>query len=116
MPSYDTYMSLLLETTLYIPRQLPRPSILVNNLTNSRISLLSRKGSTAKQGYFFIPYQLTVYGGRAVHHCLTQCCDVEVSSCTGRPAFYFANNEYEANQLKNKPTSTLFQNPFSSYK
>ena len=54
MPSYDTYMSLLLETTLYLPRQLPRPSILVNNLAKPKISLLSRKGSTAKQGYFFV--------------------------------------------------------------
>ena len=61
-------------------------------------------------------FSLTMCERRPVHYCQTQCCDVEVSSCTGRPAFYFANNEYEANKLKNKPTSTLLQNPFSSYK
>ena len=56
-----------------------------------------------------ISFYLTVCERRPVHYCLTQCCDVEVSSCTGRPAFYFANNEYEANKLSNNALIKLTQ-------
>ena len=51
-----------------------------------------------------------MYERRPVHYCLTQCCDVEVSSCTGRPAFYFANNEYEANKLSNNTAGIIAEN------
>ena len=54
MPSYDTYMSLLLETTLNLPRPMPRLFILVNILAKPKISLLSRKGTNGKARIFFV--------------------------------------------------------------
>ncbi len=46
-------MSFLLETTLNIPRPMPRPFILVNILAKPKISLLSRKGTDGEARIFF---------------------------------------------------------------